>query len=39
MGPAPLTGEKAYRIKMTPENMLGEGADANCLKIEAKNTK
>ena len=39
MGPAPLTGEKAYYIKQTPENMLGEGAEALCFKIQAKNSK
>jgi serine/threonine protein kinase len=39
MGPAPLTGEKAYYIKQTPENMLGEGAHARCFKIKAKNSK
>jgi hypothetical protein len=39
MGPAPLIGEKAYYIKQTPENMLGEGSLDVCFKIQAKNSK
>lgn len=39
MGPAPMSGERAYHIRLTPEYKIGEGTFAEQYRIEAKNTK
>jgi hypothetical protein len=38
MGNSPLTGENAYKIKQTRENLLGEGSFGSVFKIIKKDT-
>ena len=38
MGNGATSGEHAYTIKLTEQNLLGEGADAKVYKVEAKKT-